>query len=158
MASVPLCIALAILAQSATSRLTRHVETTVRLAGAAAVLALVGLSLGAQTRQRQHWIEGQARAYQTLVTQAPLLCGELPARSQIYLAADPRLWDYFGGFSSMAFNLLYEDVLVAPFPPDHEQLTPQPGAAVCLIQYSESAGEYVRVGPRSAGQPTTPGR
>ncbi|MBA2356123.1 MAG: hypothetical protein H0V80_15855 [Acidobacteria bacterium] len=160
LASVPLCIALALLVQSAAGWLARRrdVAWTLGLPIAVTGTVLVGLALTTQTRARQHWMHEQAQAYETLVTQTPRLCGALPARSQIYLAADPRLWDLFGDFSRMAFNLLYEDVVVAPIPADQVLSANQPGTAVCIIHYSDSAGRYLRVAPSTADQPTTPGR
>ena len=157
LASVPLCIALALLVHSAASRLARRVGWELSLSVATAGTALIGLVLAAHTRERQHWIQGQAQAYERLVSDVPRLCGALPAHSQIYLDADPLLWDMFGGFSSMAFNLLYENVRVEPIPADdHEWPATQPGTAVCAVRYS--AGRYTHLSPGAAGQPTRLGR
>lgn len=160
LASVPLCITLALLGHAVASWRARRVDVAwqVRLPITMTGVVLVGLVLITQTRERQHWMHEQAQAYQALVTQSPHLCGMLPPRSQIYLAADPRLWDLFGGFSSMAFNLLYEDVVVAPLPANQEALTSHPGATVCVIHYDSSADRYRRVAPSSAGEPPAPGR
>jgi len=101
-------------------------------------------------------MQDQAQAYESLVTEAPRLCGALPAGSQMYLAPDPDVWDLFGGFSSMAFNLVYEDVAVAPIPAAPEHLTSRPEAAVCIIAYH--ADGYRRLTPGEFGYSTSLGR
>jgi hypothetical protein len=80
----------------------------------------------------------------------------LPAGGQLYLAPDPALWDFLGGFTSMAINVLYTNVRVDPLPATAESLTVEAGRPVCALAYRD--GHYTRLAPTTVSHPATPGR
>jgi hypothetical protein len=155
LATVPLCIALALLTRSAGTRLARRYGRATVLPALAAGIGLLALALAAETRDRQRWMHDQARAYERLFVEAPVVCGVLPAGSRIELAADPFLWDMYGGFSSMALNLLYRDVTVAPISMGSEQASFEPRPVTCVLRFSE--GRYLDRTPSAGDVPSPPG-
>ncbi len=144
LASVPFAVFTAVVGRTVLCWFRARWASRVIMPAAAAALLLLVVFLGGQARDRQAWISHQARAYDDLFHQAPLLCGELPRESHVYLLHSP-IFDLFGASARMALNLHYEDVYV-----DRAGGDEIPELAVfienkCVLDYDAQMREYVRV-------------
>lgn len=109
LASVPFVIFISILVSAGFPRIALRFGAYPATALVVAVLLSLSAFLAVQARDRQTWLSDQAQAYGDLFDQAPMLCGDLPQESHIYLLYSP-IFDLFGRSVRMALNLVYDDV------------------------------------------------
>lgn len=144
LASIPFVIFPIGLVHAASTRIAIRSRTYPIRAMATVATAMLVVFFAIEARGRQEWISYQAAAYSELFEQVPVICGELPEGSFIYILSAP-LRDLYGVSTGMALNLYYDDVFVnRPL----EGKTPELAVFIrhkCTVRYVDGGYEAVPV-------------
>ncbi len=144
LASLPLALFAASLAVLVGRWLRPRIGAFPLVGGLVVGALLLGFLLANETRDRQAWLDLQARLSDQLYHDVPALCGDLPRESTIYVQNSP-VFDITRDRVIMALNVAYSDVFVTSAeggePPDAIALAPFD----CVVLYDVTFRQYTRV-------------